>query len=52
MSFSEPFHIQSQDVDEFSKDEFALVILRAKLAYHPSIDQWLEAFVYFFLFSL
>jgi len=27
------------------RTEFALVILRAKLAYHPAIDLWLEAFV-------
>jgi len=27
------------------RTEFALVILRAKAAYHPSIDSWLEAFV-------
>lgn len=27
------------------KTEFALVVLRAKSAYHPSIDSWLEAYV-------
>jgi hypothetical protein len=30
--------------------EFALVILRAKAKFHPLVDQWLEAFVYFFSF--
>ena len=27
------------------KKEFALVIVRAKAAFHPNIDSWLEAFV-------
>jgi hypothetical protein len=27
------------------KSEFALVMLIAKVAYHPRIDLWLEAFV-------
>lgn len=27
------------------KQEFALVMLRAKVSYHPCIDQWVEAYV-------